>query len=71
MQAAQVAGLDLVAARGLRSGSRRSAMGQRGWNTQPDGGLSGLGTSPPQHHALAPRLDAGSGMGTAESSACV
>jgi hypothetical protein len=30
------------------------ACGQRGWKWQPLGGLIGLGTSPGQHHFLAP-----------------
>src|SRR6266545_7161841 len=44
-------------------------MGQRVWNRQPDGGLIGLGTSPSSRIRL--RLTAGSGMGTADSSASV
>src|SRR3989304_9315012 len=47
------------------------AMGQRGWKTQPGGGLSGLGTSPPRIVRSRVSSTAGSGMGTAESSALV
>jgi hypothetical protein len=31
---------------GASSAQRGMACGQRGWKRQPDGGLSGLGTSP-------------------------
>src|SRR6185295_15738377 len=41
----------------------------RVWKRQPDGGLIGLGTSPSRMIRL--RRTAGSGMGTAESSASV
>src|SRR5262249_60871149 len=44
-------------------------MEQRVWKRQPEGGLIGLGTSPSRMIRL--RLTAGSGMGTAESSASV
>ena len=46
-----------------------SAIGQRGWNRQPDGGSTGEGMSPDKMM----RLDfaKGSGTGTAESSALV
>ncbi len=41
-------------------------------NRQPDGGSTGLGTSPLQHDARTrPRSSAGSGTGTADSNACV
>ncbi len=46
-------------------------MGQRGWKTHPDGGLSGLGTSPLSTMRSRSASSAGSGMGTAESSAFV
>ena len=42
---------------------------QRVWKRQPDGGLIGLGTSPSSRIRL--RFTAGSGIGTAESSASV
>ncbi len=45
------------------------AMGQRGWNLQPVGGSSGLGTSPLR--IVRRRLRVGSGIGIAESSASV
>src|SRR6266849_9979037 len=44
-------------------------MAQRVWNRHPEGGLMGLGTSPSRMIRF--RLTAGSGMGTAESSASV
>ena len=45
------------------------AIGQRVWKWQPEGGLIGLGTSPSRTMRL--RLTAGSGIGTADSSASV
>ena len=50
---------------------RSTAFGQRGWNTQPEGGLIGLGTSPCTGRNTRPASTAGSGTGTAASSACV
>ena len=47
------------------------ASGQRGWNTQPDGGLSGLGSSPLMIVRGLVRSMTGSGMGAAASSAFV
>ena len=47
------------------------ARGQRGWNTQPLGGLAGLGTSPSRTMRRRDRSVCGSGIGTAESSASV
>ena len=47
------------------------AIGQRGWKTQPGGGWSGLGTSPPSTMRSRRASTAGSGIGTAESSAFV
>ena len=44
---------------------------QRGWNTQPEGGLAGLGTSPSRMMRRRLRSVCGSGIGTAESSASV
>ena len=38
-------------------------MGQRGWNTQPDGGLSGLGTSPARIVGRRLASTTGSGIG--------
>src|ERR1017187_7492218 len=45
------------------------AYGQRGWNLHPEGGLTGLGTSPGRIILLICR--SGSGTGTAERSAIV
>src|ERR687888_505079 len=50
---------------------RSIAIGQRGWNTQPDGGLSGLGTSPRSTTRSRRASSSGSGIGTADSSARV
>ena len=47
------------------------AMGQRVWKMQPAGGLSGLGTSPVRMIRSRCISTAGSGIGTAESSAFV
>ena len=47
------------------------ANGQRGWKRQPVGGLTGLGTSPVRIMRWRLRSIAGSGIGTAESSALV
>ena len=46
-------------------------MGQRVWNTQPEGGLAGLGTSPWRMVRWRWRSTAGWGTGTAEMSASV
>src|SRR6516164_11827071 len=48
-----------------------TAIGQRGWNTQPDGGLIGLGTSPFTGRNLRSASTLGSGTGTASRSARV
>ena len=48
-----------------------TAIGQRGWNTQPDGGWIGLGTSPFTGRSLRPASTLGSGTGTASRSARV
>jgi hypothetical protein len=48
-----------------------TAIGQRGWNTQPDGGWIGLGTSPFTGRNLRPASTLGSGTGTASRSARV
>ena len=45
------------------------AVGARGWNVQPDGGLSGLGISPSRIGLVRVSSTNGSGMGTAASSA--
>src|SRR5712692_2084436 len=45
------------------------ALGQRGWNLQPDGGLIGLGTSPGR--IMRSVLCFGSGIGIADSNATV
>src|SRR5207247_11303581 len=61
--------------RGTSSGSESTqtcaALGHRGWNRQPDGGLIGEGTSPTRR-IRSRRSDAsGSGTGTADNSAFV
>src|SRR5207245_145431 len=48
-----------------------TAMGQRGWKTQPGGGLSGLGTSPLGGWNSRIASIRGSGIGTADSRARV
>jgi protocatechuate 3,4-dioxygenase beta subunit len=52
-------------------GSTPGALGQRGWKTHPEGGLSGLGTSPVRTITGRSASTAGSGIGTADNSACV
>ena len=47
------------------------AYGQRVRNRQPDGGASGLGTSPRSTMRSRPRWYAGSGTGIADSNASV
>jgi hypothetical protein len=47
------------------------AIGQRVWNTQPEGGDSGLGSSPRISRGSRPRSTVGSGTGAASSSAFV
>ena len=42
-----------------------TASAQRGWKTQPDGGLIGLGTSPRTGWKARPASTIGSGIGTA------
>src|SRR3954453_2732318 len=54
---------------GTSSLHRGTIYGQRVWKRQPGGGLSGLGTSPCTTSLV--RLMAGSGTGTAASSASV
>src|SRR4030065_504921 len=56
---------------GISTLHRSTAIGQRGWNLQPLGGLIGLGISPIKTEGCLSRLRFGSGMGTAESNACV
>src|SRR6266446_598919 len=53
MQAAWCPGL-ISRSSGIVVRHSATPMGHRGWNTQPEGGLSGLGTS---HHVLPPGLD--------------
>src|SRR5207249_1571767 len=48
-----------------------TASGQRGWKTQPGGGLIGLGTSPTTGRKARVASTVGSGTGTAPSSAVV
>ena len=48
-----------------------TAIGQRGWKTQPEGGLIGLGTSPLTGWKMRSASTAGSGTGTAASNAWV
>ena len=74
--ASEVAGAQVVAARGRSAAAPPSAQisgspscsrsGQRGWNRQPDGGLTGLGTSPVQDDPLAARAP-GRGSGSPTS----
>src|SRR5581483_8247737 len=52
-------------------GAERGSSGQRVWKRQPDGGASGLGTSPSSTVRLRERCSSGSGTTAAESSACV
>ena len=47
------------------------AIGQRVWNTQPDGGLKGEGISPLSARGARARSIFGSGIGAASSSALV
>ena len=44
-----------------------TAIAQRGWNTQPEGGLIGLGTSPLTGRNARVSSTVGSGTGTADS----
>src|SRR5260370_9788291 len=48
-----------------------TATGQRGWNTQPEGGLIGLGTSPLVGRNSRCAATQGAGTGTADSNAWV
>jgi hypothetical protein len=50
---------------------RSTAIGQRGWKTQPAGGLIGLGTSPLTGRNVRSASTLGSGTGTAASNAWV
>ena len=50
---------------------RSTAMGQRGWNTQPGGGFRGLGTSPRSTTRSRRASTSGSGIGTAAAGPAV
>ena len=59
-------------ARACRGGKPRRRGSQRGWNTHPEGGSRGLGTSPGRTRCSRPprpSSSAGSGIGTASSKA--
>ena len=77
---AEVAGAQVVARRSSMSGGTASAQmagspscwrsWQRGWKRQPDGGLTGLGTSPLQDDPLAAQLRVGHRDGRHERLRC-